>query len=57
VDARDFQRWAVSGYDPTEVPYDMQVAFNGENYRMDRLAETDESDDAGDEMDSEGSEH
>jgi hypothetical protein len=57
VDARDFQRWAVSGYGPTEVPYDMQVAFNVENYRLDRLAETDESDDAGDEMDSEGSEH
>jgi hypothetical protein len=57
VDARDFQRWAVSGYGPTEVPYDMQVAFNVENHRLDRLAETDESDDAGDEMGSEGSEH
>jgi hypothetical protein len=42
VDARDFQRWAVSRYDPTEVPYDMQVAFNVENYCMDRLAEAHE---------------
>ena len=47
----------MSRYDPTEVPYDMQVAFNVENYRMDRLAEAHELDDAGNEMDSEGSEH
>ena len=47
----------MSRYDPTEVPYDMQVAFNVENYRMDRLAEAHESDDAGDEMDSDGSDH
>jgi hypothetical protein len=39
VDGRDFQLWATGGYDPTEVPYDMQAAFDIENRRMDRLDE------------------
>jgi hypothetical protein len=39
VDGREFQLWATGGYDPTEVPYDMQDAFDIENRRMDRLSE------------------